>query len=64
MIAGPIHTSSTGAIRTVGWATANGGATIALPPAALGQPIRLEWRFTGGTDAFLGWYIDDVTVSP
>ena len=62
-IAGPIHTSSTGAILTADWAIANGGDPIALPPAALGQPVRLEWRYTGNTPAFLGWYIDDVTVN-
>lgn len=38
---------------------------IAIPAAALGQAIRIEWSFTG-TDGivqqYLGWYIDDVTV--
>lgn len=63
VVAGPIHTSSTGASRTANWATANGGNAIALPAAALGRSIRLEWRFTGGTAAYLGWYIDDVEVA-
>ena len=63
VIAGPIHTSSTGAIRTADWAAANDSDPVALPAAALGRAVRLEWRFTGATEAFLGWYIDDVEVT-
>jgi hypothetical protein len=62
VIAGPIHTSSTGDIRTANWALANSGVAIPLPPTAVGRPVRLEWRFTGMTEAFLGWYLDDVTL--
>ena len=31
--------------------------------AGVGMKVRLEWAFTGGTLEYLGWYIDDVTVS-
>ena len=59
----PIHTSSTGTPRTADWAEANDGTAIALPAAAIGQTVRIEWRFTGATVGYLGWYIDDVSVS-
>jgi len=37
---------------------------IALPAAALGRSIRIEWRFTGNGDgSFNGVYLDDVTLS-
>jgi hypothetical protein len=39
-------------------------APIPLPAIALGQRVRIEWRFTGdGDDTYLGWYIDDVLVT-
>lgn len=38
--------------------------SIDLPAAALGQTIRIEFRFTSdGGFEFDGWYLDDVTVS-
>lgn len=40
---------------------------IALPDAALGQLVRIEWCLSGEagpSDDFLGWYIDDVVVTP
>ncbi|MEM9236145.1 MAG: hypothetical protein AAGB14_05150 [Verrucomicrobiota bacterium] len=59
---GPIYTVSGEA--SADWADANGGTPIALPAAAMGQSVRIEWRFTGGTEVdWLGWYIDDVAVN-
>ncbi|MEM1085173.1 MAG: hypothetical protein AAGI48_13760 [Verrucomicrobiota bacterium] len=59
---GPIYTVN-GEV-SVDWADANSGTPIALPAAAMGQSVRIEWRFTGGNFVdFLGWYIDDVIVS-
>ncbi|MEP4078003.1 hypothetical protein [Haloferula sp.] len=43
----------------------NNVAAIAMPAAALGQKVRIEWSFIGtdGTaNLYFGWYIDDVTV--
>ena len=40
---------------------------VAIPNVALGQLVRIEWCLsgTGGTtNDFMGWYIDDVTVTP
>jgi hypothetical protein len=39
-------------------------ATVALPRTALGQAIRLEFRFVSdeSVDFYAGWYIDDVRV--
>ena len=40
---------------------------IAIPNIAIGQLVRIEWCLsgTGGTsEDYLGWYIDDVTVTP
>jgi len=53
------------AIGAATWATADGGTPIAIPGAALGQLVRIEWRLTGRggiSDDYLGWYIDDVVV--
>lgn len=61
--AAPIHISSTGAILTQDWIKANAGEPITLPAAAMNRPIRLEWRFSGSGDNFLGWYVDDVEVT-
>lgn len=37
---------------------------VALPPAAFGQAVRLEWRFIGNGDgSFNGVYIDDVVLT-
>ncbi|NNM30642.1 MAG: hypothetical protein HKO57_14065, partial [Akkermansiaceae bacterium] len=65
VIAAAIYTATDGATGDADWATANGGVPIEIPPAALGQPVRIEWSFTGfggTTDDYLGWYIDDVSV--
>jgi hypothetical protein len=59
----PIHISSTGSVRTAEWADANGGTPIVLPAAAIDQSVRIEWRFTGTSNGYLGWHIDDVAVS-
>jgi autotransporter-associated beta strand protein len=38
---------------------------IAIPALALGQPVRIEWRFIGNGDGlYNGAYIDDVLVTP
>jgi hypothetical protein len=38
--------------------------SLPLPPAALGRPIKLEFRFRSDGDlSFAGWYIDDVMVT-
>ncbi|MEM1085180.1 MAG: hypothetical protein AAGI48_13795 [Verrucomicrobiota bacterium] len=62
-IGGAIYTSTDGSEKSSDWAPANGGTAIALPAGAMGQSVRIQWRFTGGnvTD-FLGWYVDDVVV--
>lgn len=37
---------------------------VSIPGAALGQAVRIEWRFVGnGNDDYNGAYIDDVVVS-
>jgi autotransporter-associated beta strand protein len=38
---------------------------VAIPAAALGQAVRLEWRFKGltGDGTYLGAYLDDVVVT-
>lgn len=47
-------------INTAAWQAVG---PLAIPAAALGQPVRLQWRFVGSGDGnFLGAYIDDVTV--
>lgn len=39
-------------------------SSIAIPGAAIGQSVRLEWRFIGdGTAQFNGAYLDDVVVT-
>jgi hypothetical protein len=57
-----IHTSTPDDdINTADWDTADG---IAIGGAALGQPVRIEWRFTGANDGtYIGAYIDDVVVT-
>lgn len=62
VVAGPIHVSTDADNNASAWSQV---APIDLPPAAFGQPVRIEWRFTkvdAGTD-FLGWYIDDIVVN-
>ena len=62
VVAGPIHVTTDADTAGAPWSPV---APIALPPAAFGQPVRIEWRFTKidpGTD-YLGWYIDDVAVN-
>jgi hypothetical protein len=29
----------------------------------VGQRIPIEWSFTGVTDEYMGWYIEDVAVT-
>lgn len=44
----------------------NNVGPIAIPAGALGQKVRIEWLFDGDngvTNQYLGWYIDDVTVT-
>lgn len=57
-----IYDATEGVDKSENWTTANGGVPIALPAAAMGQTVRIEWRFTGAGTAYLGWYIDDVVV--
>ncbi len=62
----PIYTAVDTDPNAADWDPANGGLPIALPAAALGQQVRLEWRFNGlggGTNDYLGWYVDDVKVT-
>jgi bacillopeptidase F len=38
---------------------------VELPAGALGQSVRIEWRFVGnGDEAYNGVYIDNVVVTP
>jgi hypothetical protein len=47
-------------IDTTPWKT----MSAAIPAAALGTTVYLEWRFVGaGNDSYLGAYIDDVVVT-
>ncbi|WP_411847014.1 hypothetical protein AAFN60_06020 [Roseibacillus persicicus] len=49
-------------VNETDWETVSG---IELPAEALGQAVRIEFRFSGDggpTNDFLGWYIDDVSV--
>jgi hypothetical protein len=67
LIAGPIYTADdSGEISAAAWRTANGGAPIASPAGALGQAVRIEWLFQGlggAANDYMGWYVDDVTVT-
>ncbi|HJM64601.1 MAG TPA: Ig-like domain-containing protein [Roseibacillus sp.] len=64
VISAAIYTATDGDPSNAPWASV---APIAIPGAALGQAVRIEWRFTGagapGSD-YMGWYIDDVVVTP
>jgi hypothetical protein len=54
-----VYTATDSDINNAGW-----GTVPAIDLAAgIGMKVRLEWAFTGGTLEYLGWYIDDVTVS-
>jgi autotransporter-associated beta strand protein len=47
-------------LNTTPWKT----ISVPIPAGALGQQVRLEWRFIGnGTNDYLGAYIDDVVVT-
>jgi hypothetical protein len=62
IIATAIYTATDGDLSNALWTTV---APIAIPAAALGQAVRIEWRFSGagGADTdYMGWYIDDVSV--
>ncbi|MGD7652581.1 MAG: Ig-like domain-containing protein [Verrucomicrobiales bacterium] len=40
---------------------------VAIPASALGQPVRIEWCLSGtggSTSDYMGWFIDDVVVTP
>jgi hypothetical protein len=58
-----LYTATDSNPSTIAWQAANGGTPIALPAEALGKQVYLEWRFIGISDAYAGWYIDDVVVS-
>jgi len=47
---------------TTGDANWNAVPGIDLTPV-VGQKVRIEWVFTGATDQYIGWYIDDVVVT-
>ena len=57
---GPFYSESDGDINNADWRPV--GPRV-LPSGAFTQPIRLEFRFTGNSDEFLGWYIDNVSIS-
>jgi hypothetical protein len=63
VIGGALYTATDGNPDTIAWQAANGGNPIVLPAAALGKQVYLEWRFSGISNAYTGWYIDDVVVS-
>ncbi|MCF7837515.1 MAG: choice-of-anchor J domain-containing protein [Candidatus Marinimicrobia bacterium] len=47
-------------VDTTPWKT----ISVPIPAGALGQQVRIEWRFIGNEpDAYLGVYIDDVVVT-
>jgi hypothetical protein len=54
-----IYTASDSDINAAPWDSV---AAIDLAPG-IGSTVRIEWRFTGATAQYLGWYIDDVTVT-
>lgn len=59
---GPIHTSVDPNSLGTGWTTVT---DVAFPAEALGQAVRIEFRFTGSggsSNDFMGWYIDNVVV--
>lgn len=62
-IGGALYTATDANPDHIAWQPANGGKPISLPAAALGKQVYLEWRFTGSSNAFAGWYLDDVVVS-
>jgi hypothetical protein len=48
-------------ISNANWANVG---PVAIPGAALGQAVRIEWRFVGNGDGnYNGAYIDDVRVT-
>ncbi len=52
-----------GDINSANWTSIG---PVAIPVAALGQPVRIEWHLSGtggSTDDYMGWYIDDVKVT-
>ncbi len=52
-----------GDINSANWTSIG---PVAIPAAALGQPVRIEWHMTGAggsSDDYMGWYIDDVKVT-
>jgi hypothetical protein len=62
VIAAAIYTAIDPDINTTGW---NNVGPIAIPAAALGQKVRLEFSFSGAgfpAQDFVGWFIDDVLV--
>ena len=61
-IASDIVTIADGDTSNAAWTT----ITVEVPEVALGQPVRFEWCLNGtggGSDDYLGWYIDDVSVT-
>jgi hypothetical protein len=62
VIVGDIVSITDGNTASAAWENAD---PIAIPAAALGQTVRLEWCLNGEggpTDDYLGWYIDDVVI--
>ena len=48
-------------VLTANWQTVG---PVPIPAAALGLPVRIEWRFVGdGGGTYLGAYLDDVAVT-
>jgi hypothetical protein len=63
IIASEIYTATDGSESNARWSTVG---PIAIPVEALGQAVRIEWRFTQTgffSGDYMGWYIDNVLVT-
>ena len=61
VIVADIHTSMDDDITTTNWETVS---NIEISGDALGQDVRIEWRFKGAdNNGYIGAYIDDVLVT-
>jgi hypothetical protein len=63
IIASGIYIATDGSESNTRWSTV---APIAIPEEALGQAVRIEWRFTQTgffSGDYMGWYIDNVLVT-
>ena len=62
MIANVIPATGDADTNNAPWETVG---PVAIPAAALGQAVRLEWRFRAltGDSTYLGVYLDNVVVN-